>query len=706
MAFMKKVTLLLVVLFCTILPMNGQVKVLSETDALDVLTSYYENTDNMNIYIASVERLSNGYVNDDDGTYWSLFVDEFPMLGWEHPCSQFFVPKNYDIRIGGKQIESVQLRMPPTDITYDMLHTYQPEGININDRPILKKNTGVKRLPSPVYVDSTHIYAVIISGGGSIMANHTRYWNDCSFIYQTLVNTYGIPKSNITALISDGDDPAKDQQLGYEYFNSSTDLDGDGIADYHYAATKSNVVSVFNNLANQLTADDHLFVYVIDHGGWIDGTKTAYLWLWNNEKLYDTELAKIIDNIPAGYMSFLLGQCYSGGFIDNLEGQNRVVTTACTYYQSSHAHKSKPYDEFVYNWTSAINGYDIEGNKIEADNGNKGYVSLEDAYGYAFLHNTWTTGTVDLVENPCYSSTPVILGRKLSFGRTLPKIDLYIKVDSYDDGYRPLTFSSVNWNSPDVWVRRVSDGYDFDSMETIDQDTAPQDSAYLYVKVHNRGTDSYAGNGNYLHLFLTNRDIFDTTYLPPSMQNRFFTHHYILPLDMPIPSGAAKTIENRFKVPSNLFNAVYDYDVSIIAAISDSSNFNLSQVTSDYLMNSNDIGLQKMSVIVKKPEVQPNDSLIGPMPDTLIYCGNGAVAKLQSVEIGSNSMRVVLDQPAQANTSVVAKALTPAVKVESIDIPEGQDFGELMIARKPESLYSVDLVVNGEIVDSKTILSR
>ena len=59
-------------------------------------------------------------------------------------------------------------------------------------------------------------------------------------------------------------------------------------------------------------------------------------------------------------------QCYSGGFIDDLSNyynvkcQNRVIHTACDYYESSYCEmhiSAKKYNEFVFYWTSAARGY-------------------------------------------------------------------------------------------------------------------------------------------------------------------------------------------------------------------------------------------------------------------------------------------------------------------------------------------------------------
>ena len=44
--------------------------------------------------------------------------------------------------------------------------------------------------------DEEHLYAVIINGGRNKLTNHERYWNDCSFLYQTLRHVYRIPKQS------------------------------------------------------------------------------------------------------------------------------------------------------------------------------------------------------------------------------------------------------------------------------------------------------------------------------------------------------------------------------------------------------------------------------------------------------------------------------------------------------------------------------
>ena len=252
------------------------------------------------------------------------------------------------------------------------------------------------------------IHAVLINGGMNKLMNHERYWNDCAFLYRTLRQTYHIPKRNITLLMSDGGGPGDDMMIddANGFVSSPNDLDGDGIRDVYLAANMRNLVSVLNNLSRILTTSDHLFVFLIDHGGRDDGS--SFLWLWNSEQLYDNVLAALLSLFNVGSMNIVAGQCYAGGFIDNLQGNGRVVTTACRDDELSWKCPDKAYDEFLYHWTCAIAGHDEQGIAVDADADGDGHVSMAEAYDYARSHDRRD-------ETPLYSSTPVDLGERWTF---------------------------------------------------------------------------------------------------------------------------------------------------------------------------------------------------------------------------------------------------------------------------------------------------
>lgn len=190
-----------------------------------------------------------------------------------------------------------------------------------------------RNIKNPGY-DSTAIrlsgktYAVIINGSKDLKSNRESYWNDCSFLYTTLRNYYKIPRTNISVIMSDGKDPGADITMeDNSVVSSLLDLDGDGTDDIDYAATKENIKAVFSRLSNRIYSRDHLLVFIVGHGY---KDKASYISLWGNEdNLYPQELSDYVKDIKAGYITFVLGQCFSGGFIDALKADNRLILAAC-----------------------------------------------------------------------------------------------------------------------------------------------------------------------------------------------------------------------------------------------------------------------------------------------------------------------------------------------------------------------------------------
>ena len=257
-------------------------------------------------------------------------------------------------------------------------------------------------------------YAVIISGGADSENNWVRYWNDCAAIYSTLINIYGYARDHIYVLISDGTDPGKDRHHYDGHYDSSPlDLDGDGINDIQYAATRTNISRVFNILASKLTPSDHLFIYTTDHGGQESGLN-VYMCLWNNEIMRDDEFAIEVNKVNAEKINICMEQCRSGGFIDDLRANNRVIATACRHDENSHAMSNLIYDEFVYHWTAAVSGRTPTGGYVNADRNSDGRISMEEAFQYALTNDSRK-------EHPQYSSTPVTIGTQL-FLKKIPFI--------------------------------------------------------------------------------------------------------------------------------------------------------------------------------------------------------------------------------------------------------------------------------------------
>lgn len=476
----------------------------TDSEALNLAKSLFVGKD-VDYYIADVRSsisdtigimpLDNGdIVNDITSTQYSFFycpkvvlVDEEPMKGWEHKCSLIEVSK--DERSGILSYVRTDLTMPPLNYDFKPADVKNRYGSNAD----LKIRVPVSTQNSNSDV-AQHTYAVILSGGVSKEWNYDRYWNDCSYIYQTLVNKYNIPKDNIIPIIADGTNPAADMHVlsTGRYVSSPLDLDFDGEPDIQYAATKANVINVLNGLASELTSEDHLFLYVIDHGGTYDYNSSSYICLWNNEKLNDTELASLLDNFNVRAINVLLGQCYSGGFIDNLQKPGRVIATACKGNESSYSCQSIPYDEFVFRWTNAVNEFDLVTSlPVNSDVDDNQYVGMDEAFNYAKANDTQN-------ETPLYSSTPLSIGEDLAFDRMPLEVDLYLKDNYEDTGKEPNLTTDAFWNSSSIWVRNQKDGFTNQESEPVKVVDYDQD-IYIFFKVHNRGTKPYLGNGMYVY---------------------------------------------------------------------------------------------------------------------------------------------------------------------------------------------------------------
>ena len=260
--------------------------------------------------------------------------------------------------------------------------------------------------------EAARLFAVIVNGGRNKLTNHERYWNDCAFLYQTLRHTYHIPQRNITVLMSDGGVQEDDmiRADGWGFRSSPTDLDGDGQPDVNYSAKREMLVSVLYDLSKKLTTDDHLFLFFVDHGGSTDHLSDSFIWLWNDEKMEDYALALLLRLFNVASMNILMGQCYSGGFMEELAREGRIMSASCCGNEQSWASPNLEYDEFVYHWICAVNGADEAGHPVDADTNHNGEVSMAEAFEYARSHDC-------VNETPQYASWPEQLGKQWTFAK-------------------------------------------------------------------------------------------------------------------------------------------------------------------------------------------------------------------------------------------------------------------------------------------------
>lgn len=326
---------------------------------------------------------------------WLFFLDKTPLKGWSHPCTFLFV----NIKSG--EIIEKEWKLPPNNLDKWNLLTEIKEESNI--KPVDFKTSDATLLKSGLI--PANCYAVIISGGYDMANNWQRYWNDCSAIYSALTDVYNYEDNHIYTIMSDGTNTANDRRISGGYDSSPVDLDGDGDDDIQFSATRANITSVFNTLSGLLDSDDYLFIFVTDHGDQESG-QDALMYLWG-ETIRDDQFATEVNKVNAGEITIVMEQCYSGGFVDDLSGLNRVIATACDFDETSCGMGLYTYDEFVFDWIAAVAGEDPNGNSIDADDNNDGFVSMQEAFDYAQSNDACS-------ETPQYDSNKNYLGENLT----------------------------------------------------------------------------------------------------------------------------------------------------------------------------------------------------------------------------------------------------------------------------------------------------
>ncbi|MDI6809107.1 MAG: C13 family peptidase [Candidatus Eisenbacteria bacterium] len=251
-------------------------------------------------------------------------------------------------------------------------------------------------------------------------------------MFTTLINKYGFTKKNIFVLSSSGTD---------------WDLDGDGVDDIDYAATRANIFAVFDTLDYNKDVDENdlVLVYVTDHGHRDKDKNKSYMNLFNylntGEQFSDTEMDSVFTNLEdedvVDYWPHLLGvfeQCDAGGFVDSIIPYcKRAVCSACKADETSMnyagirgrasdaAYRSTNYSSFAYWWIVAMNGAHPEGDAADADSNDDGYVSFKEAFEFAkandeyAVSHTETPQYFDFEEG--YGKTITLSGVQVSMGR-------------------------------------------------------------------------------------------------------------------------------------------------------------------------------------------------------------------------------------------------------------------------------------------------
>jgi hypothetical protein len=229
-------------------------------------------------------------------------------------------------------------------------------------------------------------FALLYAGGIDFNQAHMRYWNDLTFMYHTLRSKYGYTDDQIVVIYKDG-------------------IGEDGQIAVDYPATANGVKEAFQLLKSRLSDTTDLFIFMSNHGGGYDEKdkssdglgdqvvydeidkykidEVTYYYEQSPIELSDDSLVALVNQLRFRKLAGLFEQCYSGGFLYDLRGTNRIIMSAAHEFEVSYSNKMLTYDEFSYHFTCALNKATPENEEVNADSDNNGWISMLEAFNYA-----------------------------------------------------------------------------------------------------------------------------------------------------------------------------------------------------------------------------------------------------------------------------------------------------------------------------------
>jgi hypothetical protein len=201
---------------------------------------------------------------------------------------------------------------------------------------------------------ATQKFAIIISGASNDRQHYNWFLSSTAMAYK-LLNNNGYTDENIYYLFEDKKEP-----------------------DVDYLSTMSNFKEVIRDIKSRSGIADTILMILIGHGGF-DGVN-SYCCLSDNN-LYDTEMADMFKDIIRNKLIFVFSPCNSGGFIDNLSGNNTVVITSTRKDEANRA-------AFIEPFLAAFDG--------PGDSDIDGKISFAEAFNFAsasvkqqYADNSW-----------------------------------------------------------------------------------------------------------------------------------------------------------------------------------------------------------------------------------------------------------------------------------------------------------------------------
>jgi hypothetical protein len=110
----------------------------------------------------------------------------------------------------------------------------------------------------------------------------------------------------------------------YRVFKEDLGYDSDNIRKLNYPSKKDDVKDAITNwLRKHSTSKSDCFIYMIDHG-----SNGGYFWINGRESISPRELDSWISTVTYNTLTIVMESCFSGDFMRQLRGKNRIVITS------------------------------------------------------------------------------------------------------------------------------------------------------------------------------------------------------------------------------------------------------------------------------------------------------------------------------------------------------------------------------------------
>ena len=229
-------------------------------------------------------------------------------------------------------------------------------------------------------------FAFLFHSGATEYYAPVREWNDLCLYYYLLLKS-GFEPGNIYVLFRNGSPmdnympvsgPATENAFNQIFYILSTKMRPTDVFFFFSTGVGKaesdewSPVPGDEDFAND-KIDECLTFYAPNSTSW-------------SQALFDEEVATRVNNLQFSRMICVLQPSYSGGLIYDLRGANRIIISACS--ETEQSNKGNSYNEFSFQFASALLGYDLLYNKyVDADENKDGKVSVTEAFRYAKDHD-------------------------------------------------------------------------------------------------------------------------------------------------------------------------------------------------------------------------------------------------------------------------------------------------------------------------------